>query len=169
MKTPLLVLIFGALAASVATPVEDYRLFPNGINVHSETILSGIDVRSDTPKQVIKKLGEPARVTVLRRIEEAGILVTVRAYEWQTKTCRLRLIASQANEREPRSESIDVWGTRPEAEIGITGHGLKLGDVIRDARRIYQIAHVLWSRSPRRPYVLGGFSGLRWAESDDRL
>ena len=38
---------------------------------------------------------------------------------------------------EQRVVSIEVWGKHPEAEIGTTGQGLKLGDPVSEVRRIY--------------------------------
>jgi hypothetical protein len=109
----------------------DYR---NSILVHSETVLSGIDVRINTVQQVIEKLGEPSHVTVKPRTERDPAF---RIYEWETETCWIRLIALNESSMEPPIRSVDVWGTHPHAEIGTTGRGLNLGDLISNAGRIY--------------------------------
>jgi hypothetical protein len=134
LKTLLIAFFVSMLAAHAAFGGGLFPDYRNSILVHSETVLSGIDVRNNTIQQVIEKMGEPSHVTVKPRTERDPAF---RIYEWETKTCWIRLIALNESGLEPPIRSVDVWGTHPHAEIGTTGRGLKLGDLISDAGRIY--------------------------------
>jgi hypothetical protein len=101
--------------------------------VDSENVLSGIDLYNNKIDQVIHTLGEPTRVTVSHRTEVSE----TRVYEWETKACSLRLTASALTDGRLWIESVDVLGAHPDGTVGTTGRGLKLGDSIRDVRRIY--------------------------------
>jgi hypothetical protein len=152
LKTLLTAFFVGMLATDGAFGGNLFPDYRNSILVHSETVLSGIDVRNNTIQQVIEKLGEPSHVTVKPRTEREP---PFRIYEWETKTCWISLIALNESGLEPTIRSVDVWGTRPHAEIGTTGRGLKLGDLMSDAGRIYGLRlyfgatlpndHVFWA------------------------
>jgi len=136
LLTAFFVGMFATHAAFGGGLFPDYR---NSIIVHSETVLSGVDVRNNSIQQVIEKLGEPSHVTVKPRTERDP---TFRIYEWETKTCWIRLIAlNERGPQDPPIRSVDVWGTHPHAEIGRTGRGLKLGDLISDAEGIYRLVY----------------------------
>jgi hypothetical protein len=137
LKALLTTFFVGMLATHAAFGGGLFPEYRNSIVVHSETVLSGIDVRNNTIQQVIEKLGEPSRVTVKPRTGRDPTFETYEIYEWETKTCWIRLIALNESSMEPPIRSVDVWGTHRHAEIGTTGSGLKLGDLISDAGRIY--------------------------------
>jgi hypothetical protein len=76
----------------------------------------------------------------------------VRTYEWIQPACDLEIVVFKSRSYSSILSG-EVWGTRPAANIGITGRGLKLGDTIADARRIYGLRlylGVTQSELPRR-------------------
>jgi hypothetical protein len=125
MKTLRIVFFISMIAASALSQSVPLT-HKNGLSVRSETVLSGIDMRHGTIDQAIAKLGKPSRVILPKR-----------SYEWDKKTCWMRIIALD----DGRIEKIDVRGTSPDSEIGATGRGLKLGASIADARHIYSPLH----------------------------
>jgi hypothetical protein len=113
-------------------------LTPSGrLLIHSETVVSGVDLRRDTLKQVLKKLGKPSHIEMSSPRMEWGRTVVTGIYEWQTGKCWVRATTLSERGLDPKITSLDVWGSHPDGEIGTTGRGLKLGDAIRDVRRIY--------------------------------
>jgi len=110
---------------------------PTTIEISSDTVVSGIDVYNDSFKQVLERLGKPSRTeTSPPRSEWGRTFVTV-TYEWEGSATWLKLTTLQQENEEPRITRVEVWGSRPDGEIGTTGRGLKLGETIADARRVY--------------------------------
>jgi len=124
----------------------------DSLTVDNETVLSAIDLYDSKVEQVIANLGAPSRV--------AETAASERSYEWDRKTCRLKILALDNGS----ITRIDVWGTTPDSGIGTTGRGLKLGATIDDARRLYirfpadsdptLKGYSYWDCAPSRP-VLG--------------
>jgi hypothetical protein len=126
-------------------------LTPSGrLLIHSETVVSGIDLRRDTLKQVLQKLGKPSRIEMSSPRMEWSRTVVTGIYEWQTGKCWVRLTTLNGNGIEPRMTKLDVWGSHPDGEIGTTGHGLKLGDATRMYGVFMDCVCVLGLPSPKR-------------------
>jgi hypothetical protein len=119
---------------------DDDFLHPHqsGISIRSEKVLSGIDLQHGTIDDAIAKLGKPSAIKTVRIVTEFNVTFVERNYEWQRKGCLVRIVAGESGGRN-RIESMDVRGTRPQGVMGTTGRGLKLGNSIRDARRIYNL------------------------------
>src|SRR5205814_9777268 len=102
----------------------------------SETVLSGIDIISTTMTRVIEKLGQPTKSSL--SVGEGG---PTRTYEWDAETWWIRTVTLKeddfGNSFVNGILSIDIWGVRPDGEIGTSGDGLELGSTVADARRIY--------------------------------
>ena len=102
-----------------------------GAFVHPRS-LSGIDLYDGTVEQVIAILGAPSRFTT--------VPTSKRSYEWDRKTCRLKVIALD----DGRIIRIDVWGsTTPGSTLGATRRGLKLSATVGEARRTYARFHLI--------------------------
>ncbi len=138
MRTKALrVFLFVSILAANASPDDDFlRPRQNSLSIRSDAVLSGFEFYNSTIEDVITKLGKPSAINMLRTITEGTLTFVERSYEWQRKECLLRIVAAEAYGRNT-IESIDVWGTGPDGEIGTTGRGLKLGDSVSEARRIY--------------------------------
>ena len=106
--------------------------------VHSETVVSGVDIRNDNLEQVLRKLGPPDRVKMSSLAEWEQEFVTT-TYEWDTTTSRVRIKTQNVVGLRPKIREVEAWGTNPAGDMGTTGRGLKLGDSIKDARRIYEL------------------------------
>ncbi len=132
------VIVVGLLAIATASGNDFSHLARTKLQIHSETVLSGVNFNNGKIKGVIQKLGKPRHTTISRSGELSQIAVVDGTYEWQTKNWRLRIIV-QDELNSARITQVDVWGTHPGAEVGTTGSGLKLGDSIRDVRRIYRL------------------------------
>lgn len=127
----------------------------NSLHVHSETVLAGIDVYKETIERSIEKLGKPSRIAVT-----PGTVATfsVGVYEWQTRTSRLRITAYESASNN-MIMSIDVVGAQPDFRIGTTGRGLRLGDAIGVARRIYGLRPYVGTTLPGNNGIPGMFIG----------
>jgi hypothetical protein len=138
----LLLLLVGG---NVLAATDDAVVFPpdrlatplKRIYISSESVLSGIRVPKDSFQQVLKKLGKPSRTEMSSPRSEWGRTVVTGTYEWEGQAATLKLTTLQMDRVEPEITRIEVWGSRPDGEIGTTGRGLKLGDTIADARRVY--------------------------------
>jgi hypothetical protein len=95
--------------------------------VRSETVLSGIGLYDTTYERAFEMYGKPTHVKATGGVDR---------FEWESGSCRLTLVA-----RGKWITSIDVRGTRPDCVFGSTGRGLKLGDRIDDAKRIYPLRY----------------------------
>jgi hypothetical protein len=115
---------------------DSFLKLPTAIHISTETVVSGIDVYKGSAEQVLEKLGKPSRTEIIPP-PEWGPEFTARTYEWEGRATSLKLTTLQAKGVKPIITSVEVWGSRPDAEVGTTGHGLKLGDSIADARRLY--------------------------------
>ena len=135
------------------TALGDDFVRRNSLHVHSETVLAGIDVYKDTIERAIEKLGKPSRVAVT---PGTVATFTVGVYEWQTRTSSLRIRAYESASKN-MIVSIDVVGAHPDFGIGTTGRGLKLGDAIGDARRIYGLRPYFGTTLPDNNGIPGMF------------
>jgi hypothetical protein len=107
------------------------------VHIHSENVLSGIDIRTDTFEQIVRKLGKPTHVTISSPRTEWGRTLVTGVYEWESPASSLRLTTVNESAVEYRIERIDVWGTHPDGDVGTTGRGVKLGDPISKVRHVY--------------------------------
>lgn len=107
---------------------------------HPETVLSGIDVSRTNGQRaleaLVKALGQPIRQQIDPQDKH------VRHYYWEGDGPWLRiteetLMGKPTDLFPPRITSVEVWGTYPSGNIGVTGAGLALGATLSDARRIY--------------------------------
>jgi hypothetical protein len=128
----LIVFLSGFLAAR-AQILDPPRL-------HSETVLSGVDVLSTNGKRAIetlvKTLGQPTHQEVDAQDR------SLRRYYWEGDGPSLRITEETVTDKPtdlipPRITSVEVWGTHPSGNIGVTGAGLALGATLSDARQIY--------------------------------
>ncbi len=157
-KSSLTVIVVGMLAISTVFGDDLPHLARPGLEIHSETLLSGVDVRTGTIGDLIQELGKPRHFTVSHNNELTHVVFVDGTYEWQTKNWRLRIrVRDELNSA--RITQVDVWGRRSDAHIGKTGRGLELGDTISDARRIYglrsyfgttlpEVDRQIWAPSP---------------------
>ena len=102
---------------------------------HPETILSGIDIYKASAQEVERKFGNPITIKDGQRYSNK-----IRTYEWQNGHTRLRIVRlaeGQSSSINSGIFSIDVWGNPDPAGVGVTGEGLRLGDQLKDAKRIY--------------------------------
>jgi hypothetical protein len=97
--------------------------------VHNETAIAGIHL-DYIVEQVIVRLGKPDRVMTHPSAKPG---YESKTYEWERPSARLRIAALG----DGRIMRVDVLGRPPDDEIGSTGKGLKLGDTIQEAKRIY--------------------------------
>lgn len=134
----------GVILATTLAFGADFLHPPHTLEIHSETVLSGIDLYNSKIDEIVEKLGKPSQVTVTARTDVSE----TRRYEWQTKMCSLRLTTVELRDGRKWIESIDVLGTHPDDEVGVTGRGLKLGDVIGDLRRIYSLREYFGATLP---------------------
>jgi hypothetical protein len=104
----------------------------------TESVLYGVNIYTDTIGEVIQRLGEPTRAYALD-VEN----LRTRAYEWETETWRMRVVTATSQWR-TAIYSVDVWGDRMYGQIGTSGQGLRLGDGLRDAYRIYGCSFSEW-------------------------
>jgi hypothetical protein len=97
-------------------------------------MLSGIHIYKSSIDDLEHEYGKPQSVKEGQRYENR-----VRTYEWQNKATRLRVmgLAEKLSYASGWIISIDVWGKQAQAGLGITGAGLRLGDRLEDAKRIY--------------------------------
>ena len=127
----LIVLLYGSLSARAQ--ISDLP------HLHSETVLSGIDVsNTNGPRALetlVKTLGQPTRQEIDAQDKR------VRHYYWEGDGPRLTVTEMTATDKPtgslPRITSVEVWGTHPSGDIGVTGAGLALGATLSDTRRIY--------------------------------
>jgi hypothetical protein len=150
----ILILLFVSLFVTLSALGDDF-VRRNSLHVHSETVLAGIDVYKDTIERAIEKIGKPSRVALT-----PGSLATfsVGVYEWQTRTSLLRITAYESASKN-MIMSIEVVGVHPDSGIGATGRGLKLGDAIGDARRIYGLRSYYGTPLPDNNGIPGMFIG----------
>jgi hypothetical protein len=153
IKAPLTVLAVGLFVT--LTALGDDFVRQNSLHVHSETVLAGIDVYKDTIERAIEKLGKPSRVAVTPGPDAT---FSVGVYEWQTRSSSLRITA-YASASKNMIVSIDVVDGHPDSGIGTTGRGLKLGDAIGDARRIYGLHPYFGTTLPDSNGIPGMFIG----------
>ncbi len=136
--TVLMTLAFGqAFQDGRVHPSKGFVDPPTTIQISSETVVSGIDVYKDSLKQVLEKLGKSSRTEISQPLSVLGRKVVIGTYEWAGQAAWLKLTTLQADAVEPIITSVEVWGSRPDGEVGTTGRGLKLGDSVTDARRLY--------------------------------
>ena len=140
----ILVVLVNATVLVVGQPTPTWSKVPSNlifahqgsVLVHSETVVSGVDIRNDNLEQVLRKLGPPDRVKMSSLVESEPEFVAT-TYEWDTTTLRVRIKTHNVEGLRPRIMEVEAWGTSPAGDLGTTGRGLKLGDSIKDARRIY--------------------------------
>lgn len=126
MRKPYSLLALFALLLAAPMLADDFaHLRRSTLTTYNESILSAINLPNDTVESVIANLGAPTHVTKTSS--------SVRSYEWERKTCRLKILALDSGS----IIRVDVWGTAPDSTIGATGRGLRLGATIDDARRLY--------------------------------
>jgi hypothetical protein len=136
--TVLMTLAFGQVFQDARVyPSKGFLKPPTTIQISSETVVSGVDVYNDSLKQVLEKLGKPSRTEISQPLSELGRTVVIGTYEWEGRAAWLKLTTLQADAVEPIITSVEVWGSRPDGEVGTTGRGFKLGDSVADARRLY--------------------------------
>lgn len=137
MKILVAAVLFGLVATNTAVSSDLFNRNPNDLTIYSETTLSGVDFTTNV-KQVIERLGKPDRVKTnyLKYSESEPPVRSYSTYEWQTTNWRLRITTHW----DSKISQVDVWGTQADAGIGSTGRGLKLGDTIADAQRIYRLS-----------------------------
>jgi hypothetical protein len=99
----------------------------------SESVLCGIDISRDTVEEAINRFGAPSKVTFTPMSKTTSAVTT---YEWETKSSLLQILVGGLR---PSILRIDVWGARSEGTRGMSGHGLKLGDTVENAKRIYHL------------------------------
>lgn len=128
------IVVVSLLASSGAVSVDSLHTTRRSLYIHSETMLSGIDVYKDKSERAVEKLGPPSHVTV---VASTSVSPGWRVFEWEFRTCSVRLVAEDGGPRNSAIESIDVLGFCPNPSVGMTGRGLKLGATISDARRVY--------------------------------
>jgi hypothetical protein len=116
---------------------ELFSQAPTTINISSETVVSGIDLYKDSLKRVIENLGPPTKTNISPPRSELGRTVATGTYEWNNQATSLSLTTFEVNGSEPVITRVEVWGLRSDGEAGTTGNGLKLGDTLSDARRVY--------------------------------
>lgn len=151
-KARCVVLVVGMLVIRAAP--DDFLHQQQNTLVLSDRVLSGVEPHYSTIEDVIAKFGKPSAVTIRLRAE-GPLTVEQRNYEWQRKECQLRVVTAESYGGNV-IESIDVWGTAPVGDMCTTGRGLKLGDSIRDVRRIYALRLYFGITLPERtPPCLG--------------
>jgi len=136
-RVALAALIVGTCILAMPSALGDDFLHPGGniLEVHSETVLSGLDISKATIDEAIERLGRPSDVSFTPR---SGTTSSTWVYEWQTKVSRLKITVVEYWIT-PKIMKIDVWGTAAESRVDKTGRGLRLGDTVDDARRIYRL------------------------------
>lgn len=120
-STTLLIVFATALCCSQQAPL--FPLPQRLLRVWSETVLSGIDLYSTEPDRVTEMFGKATRLSKARGAEQ---------FEWQSHGCTLTIVT-----RGKWITSINVRGNRRDCEFGSTGRGVRLGDTIDRARKIY--------------------------------
>jgi hypothetical protein len=149
-STNILVVSVLAILAPLSTASDNFLSErEKSIKVYSETILSGINLRDDTFPRILEKLGKPSRTKMTSPRIEWGRTFVTGVYEWETRVSWLRLTTLNENRLEPKIVSLEVWGSGADGEIGTTERGLKLGDLLKDVRRVYGLRIYLALPSPR--------------------
>jgi hypothetical protein len=152
IKAPLTVLVVGLFVT--ATALGDDFIRRNSLHVHSETVLAGIDVHKNTIAQAIEQFGKPSRVAVTPGTDTT---FPVGVYEWVTRTSSLRITVDE--DAGKKIMSIDVVGEDRTFGMGTTGRGLRLGDTIGNARRIYGLRPYFGATLPDNNGIPGMFIG----------
>ncbi len=149
------VLLFASTLVASAARADDL-LYPrrNVLLIRSDTVLSGIDVYRETIADVIAKIGKPNAVKTLRTVTEGTFTFTERGYEWEQEDCVLRIVTTESMDGNSSGiDSVYVRGTRPCGEIGTTGRGLKLGDTMSNARRVYGLRPYFGATVPQERHL----------------
>jgi len=155
------IIIASLLAIPTASGDDSPHLFPVNLQIHSETVLSGVDIYDSNIGNVIRNLGKSGHSTISRTNELTKATVfTNRAYEWQTKNRRLRIRVYDDFDSSKITQ-VDVWGTHADNGVGVSGHGLKLGDTIDDAWQVYGLRSYVGATIPA--------DSLPWARCEPTL
>ena len=92
-----------------------------------ETVLSGIDVYHNTLKAIITMYGKPT--------SEAKDPQGLPLYIWEKSGIKMQLGTDYDNPNQVYA--VNVWGSKPQGKLGITGKGLALGADMASVKKIY--------------------------------